>query len=76
MYEVDKTIIEKATRCDKNYSCLSEENLPSCKVASCVGCKIHFIEKLERDCEYYQEFGFSFICNCPVRIELYNKYNI
>lgn len=76
MYKVDKTIIEKAECCDKNLACLSEENHPSCKIDSCVGNKIHFVEKLERECKYYQEFGFSYICKCPVRIELYNKYKI
>ena len=74
MYVVDKTIIDKAIHCDKNHACLTEENHPSCKIASCVGNKIHFVEKLERDCKCYQEFGFSFICNCPVRIEIYRKY--
>lgn len=76
MYEVDQTIIDKAVDCDKNHACLTEENHPCCKVSSCVGSKILFLEKLERDCPYHQEFGFSYICNCPVRIELYNKYKI
>lgn len=76
MYEVEKSIIDKTINCDNNFACLTEENSPSCKVSSCVGCKIHFLEKLERDCPYHQEFGFSYICKCPVRIELYNKYKI
>ena len=76
MYEVDQTIIAKAINCDKNHVCLTEEIPSICKVSSCVGCKIHFLKKLERDCPYHQEFGFSYICKCPVRMEIYDKYKI
>lgn len=76
MYEVDKSIIDLAVNCDIKYNCLSEGGKPCCNVESCVNCSVHFLEKLERDCLYHQEFGFSNVCICPVRKEIYRKYKV
>ena len=74
MYEIDQSIILQAANCDMDFICLTEKAHPSCKVESCIGCSVHFIEKLERNCNFNQAFGNGHVCICPVRKEIYNKY--
>ena len=76
MYLVDQSIVEQTKKCDQNFACLNGSCYPSCKIASCVSNSVHFIEKFERDCPYHQEFGFSYVCMCPVRKEIYNKFAV
>lgn len=74
MYKIDQDIIDKATKCDKEFACLKESCHPSCKVSDCINYKVHFIEKLDRHCPYFVHFGFSTVCTCPVRKEIFNIY--
>ena len=74
MLEIDENTKLRAKCCDKNFSCT--ESNPCCKVQSCVANSIIFLEKLERCCNYYQEFGYSNVCKCPVRSEIYKKYKL
>lgn len=74
--KISKDVINNTTRCKKNFSCLSGEN-PICRVELCVDDKIHFIKCANNEpCSYKIPFGYSFVCICPVRKELHNKYNI
>ena len=74
LYDINKEIIAKADKCDKNYACLYEPDGLSCTILSCLNGKIHFVNKLERMCPYHLEFGYSHLCGCPVRKEIYDKY--
>ncbi len=74
--KVDDNIIQKTTKCRKNFSCLSGEN-PFCTVESCIEKEIHFIKCFSNEpCNYRVHFGYSYVCICPVRKELYNRYKI
>jgi hypothetical protein len=74
--KVDDNIIEQTTKCRKNFSCLSGET-PIYSVESNINNKIHFIKCVNnKSCSYILSFGYSFICTCPVRKELYNRYKI
>ena len=73
--KIDEDILKSATRCKKNLFCLSGNDI--CKVEYCVDGKIHFIKCMNLDpCNYRISFGYSFVCNCPVRKELFNRYKI
>lgn len=74
MFEIQKETMLSATRCDKNFNCI--DCSPSCKVESFVGNSVIFVSKLERRCNYYQEFGYGCVCKCPVRLEIYKKYKL
>ena len=74
--KVDDDVIKNTNRCKKDHSCLSDLT-DLCKVEMCIADKIHFIKCMnERACNYRITFGYSFVCTCPVRKELYNKYKI
>lgn len=73
---VDDNIIKETTKCRKIFSCLSGE-APSCSVELSIENKIHFIKCVSNEsCSYRVPFGYSHVCNCPVRKELYNRYKI
>jgi len=73
--KIDEDISKTATMCKKNLSCLSGSDI--CKVEFCVEGQIHFIKCMNLEpCHYRMPFGYSFVCKCPVRKELFNKYKI
>jgi hypothetical protein len=74
--KVDDNIIRQTTKCAKNFSCLSGET-PICSVELCIDNKIHFIKCVRnKSCSYRVPFGYSDVCTCPVRKDLYNSYKI
>ncbi len=75
---LDKDILKRASRCRDNFSCLSGEGDCLCEIEDFAGEKIHFIKPGNKGgiCNYKMGFGYSFLCNCPVRKEIYNKYKV
>ena len=77
IFNVDDSIIRKTTECEKNLSCMSEKREELCKITRKVEDKVYFVKCQEAEsCSYRLSFGDSFICNCPVRKAIYNKYNV
>ena len=74
--KIPQEIIEQTTQCTKNISCLSDKTRDVCKVLHADGVNVLFIEKNAKSCPYKIPFGSSYICSCPIRHELYTKYNI
>ena len=75
--EIQETTLNETVRCIKNFDCLSNDN-NSCltsKVIRSVDSKLLFIDCTKDDCNYKLSFGYSKICHCPIRIEIFNKYN-
>ncbi|VVB86680.1 Uncharacterised protein [uncultured archaeon] len=67
----------KKTKCKKDFSCLSGERTDLCMVEYCVNGEIHFLRCMYNSrCGYQIPFGYSSVCTCPVRKELYNRYKI
>lgn len=74
--QIDDNIIKKTTDCDKQFRCLADENHVYCAVELCLDEKVHFIKCVEgRACKYALSFGYSHLCTCPVRKEIYNRYH-
>ena len=74
-FNIAEDIVRTATKCKSNYSCLSGQEECFCKVEDCAAEKVHFIKPVNSGaCDYKVEFGYSFMCNCPVRKEIYNHY--
>jgi len=77
-FAISEDILKKAVKCRSNFSCLSGVNDCLCEIEDHAGENIHFINSLSAThlCNYKMEFGFSYICNCPVRKEVYNQYRV
>ncbi len=76
VFKIDEDVLKNTTKCKKNFSCLTgETNI--CRVELCVANKIHFIKCVDNlPCGYRIPFGYSYVCICPVRKELHNRYGI
>lgn len=75
--EIDEKIVKETAYCVKNFECLKNENFTGLKstVDNCIAGKVHFITCTENKCKYKISFANSIICYCPVRKEIFNKYN-
>ena len=75
--QVQDEVIKEAKNCQQDFSCLKSDGEGLCKVKSCVGGEVHFIECMNDEyCSYQSTFANEAICDCPVRIEIYNRYGI
>ena len=75
--KIDDAIIKKTTRCNKDFSCLSDNRKELCRVTRTVENKVHFVECHDTEsCSYRLAFGESFFCTCPVRKDIYDTYKI
>ena len=74
---ISEDILKMADKCRKNHSCLSGQLDDLCKVELNVDDKIHFVKCMTQEfCPYRISFGYSYVCLCPVRKELFDRYNI
>ncbi len=75
--KISDEIIKSATECDNSLQCLKNPENIKCKVERCIEKEVHFIKCLYKStCSYKMSFGHSYLCNCPVRKEIFNKYKI
>jgi hypothetical protein len=73
---INEKIIKK-TKCLFNFVCLSDPDKILCKVESNVGNSVLFVKPTNGSiCNYKTNFGEGHICKCPVRKEIYEKYNL
>ena len=75
-FRVSAGTLRATTKCKKNFSCLKEKNRDCCGISDCINDEIIFVKSQKPSCPYQQMFGNEFICGCPVRKEIYNKYRI
>jgi hypothetical protein len=77
-FEIEEEIVKLADKCPRDYVCLTGEGGLYCKVAVLMRGRDDEIPLLdcdtEVDCPYCQSFGQSYICNCPVRKEVFKRY--
>lgn len=75
--DISKHIIAQATRCNFDKQCLENDDYPLCKFKKQTDNGTIFVYKIdEHECPYVIGFGFSQVCGCPVRKEIYRKYKL
>jgi hypothetical protein len=74
---VDNEIMLQAAKCEKDCACLSN-GADICPVAINMDTGVLFVKYTrKRGCKYKMTYGYKdTICTCPVRKELYTKYQI
>lgn len=76
-YDIDPFIIDETTKCKRGLACITGKGKPCCTISKLISDTVFLIEDDdETACPYRSSFGFSQLCNCPVRQELHRKYNI
>jgi len=74
---VSNEVMQSTTGCKKGFSCLEDNKKDLCKIGTSVDGEVHFIVCLnETNCSYERSYEEGFICDCPIRKEIYNKYKI
>ena len=75
IYEINKEILDKAAKCPHNYRFLRDDDFEICPVVDYAAHKILFVDaKSNIVCPYKLPFADSCICHCPVKTEIYRKY--
>lgn len=73
--EIDKKILDKTVHCKRNFSCINNDTHVFCKVLSCINKGVYFIECEKKVfCDYRMPFGKSYVCICPTRKAIFDKY--
>lgn len=65
---------QKTDRCPREFACLSDQGAPCCAVRSSVRGVLFVESEAATHCPYGMGFGYSHICSCPVRWEIYDRY--
>ncbi len=77
IFEVNDITKCNTAHCEKNFDCLNKGNQVCCKVENCISKKVHFVNFSNNvNCNYKLSFGYSFLCTCAVRKELFNKHGV
>ena len=76
--KISEDIVNNTTECTKDFSCLNPDaQRDICKILACLKNNLYFIKCLNEDyCSYRMSFGADFLCMCPVRKDIYNRYRI
>lgn len=76
-FTVSQESKDKASRCPFDFQCLSDEKFPICSVGKEINDYGFFIKDTVRtgNCSHRISYGFAHICRCPVRMEIFKKYN-
>jgi hypothetical protein len=75
-FEIDEQIVLASDRCREAYSCLKGVEDCLCSVEDELGGRVLFVtEHNSIACPYKMSYGYSHICSCPVRMEIYKRYS-
>jgi hypothetical protein len=67
--------LNETIKCKRNFSCLTGSKECLCEVEDSFNDKVIFIRPENNNlCDYKMSFGYSYICTCPTRKEIYNIY--
>lgn len=76
-YDVSRETLKKADRCPHHGICQTAGGKPHCEISESINSTVYFLTCTHPNgCSYQHSFGSSFMCSCPVRQEIYNKYHI
>jgi hypothetical protein len=77
VFKIDDEIINRTTKCLRNFDCLKNGGKEICGVDSSLQGDSLFIDEKSREyCSYMMPFGTSAqICTCPTRREIFARFN-
>jgi len=77
-YQISEETRNKTTRCIHNFTCLTDKGFNLCSLDTKFMGDLYFVktEMPKDNCNYCISFGNVFICSCPTRHELYERYKI
>jgi hypothetical protein len=84
MHEVSEDARRRTTKCSSDFFCLKSNGNPKCSEEMPLCSVDYYIDKTDlvvkftsnTDCPYKSSFGQRYICTCPVRHEIFERYHI
>ena len=75
-FKLEKEILDQ-TECNDNFSCLHGDKTCLCEADQMIGNSLLNIKPVNnKACDYKILFGYSsYYCHCPIRQEIYKRYN-
>jgi len=75
--EISENVEEIIRKCDKSFMCLEDKERIYCSVENFMDNKGHVFKCSHNgSCNYKMSVGYIFICKCPVRKEIFNKFKV
>ena len=77
-YQITDKTKKQSTKCPYNFECLSNDDWNTCIIErELYSNGLDIKNKANKAfCPYSMSFGFSmYVCQCPTRYEIYNRYN-
>ena len=76
-FKISDETLKQTTECIFSFQCLNEETRNICTIDRCFAGNSCFLETVRPvSCPYKMTFGYSYMCCCPTRAELYKLYRI
>lgn len=76
-FRIDKKTLKKTAGCLKKCSCICSNKRDICEIDFCVGKEIYFVKfPSGKACSNMETFGKGNICECPIRKQIYERYQI
>jgi len=76
-YRVSDDILNSTSKCRNDFSCLYGETDCLCEFNDAIENKLLFVKPNKNaTCNYMLSFGYSYLCNCPTRKEIFHLYKI
>ena len=73
--KIKSKTIKNTTKCNQNLACLENPDIV-CEVENCIQDGVCFVKyDASKNCNYMIPYGYSYICTCPTRAEIYYKYS-
>lgn len=76
--QVSAEALGKTKKCQSNFRCLTPETSKMCLIDKSVNGNGLFIKKRKKQkkCSYLLFLGYSHVCNCPIRYEIFERFNM
>ena len=72
---IKKETLKNTTDCRRNFDCIKNDKHIFCTVENCINDEVYFVKNsYNKYCPYRMSYGNSYLCHCPTRQEIFNKY--
>lgn len=79
VFHISEETKKRTTKCLYNFECLCNDDWNTCTIKrELYGNGLEIKDRCDKNnCTYSMLFGFSmYLCHCPTRCEIYQRYNI
>jgi hypothetical protein len=76
MFAINPNIIKSAVKCHRGLNCLTLNGIPDCNIHNKIAYEVGPKKEFNTECKYIIKFHGKYLCTCPVRKDIFNKYDV